>query len=34
MWDFGCIAASAGFFLIALAYTNGCERLAGKAGKP
>ena len=33
MWDFGCVIASVAFFLIAIAYTQGCERLATKAGK-
>ena len=33
MWDIGCIAASAIFFIIAIAYTTGCERLAPKVGK-
>jgi hypothetical protein len=30
MWDIGCIAASVAFFIIAIAYTNGCERLGTK----
>jgi hypothetical protein len=33
MWDVGCIAASVGFFLIAIAYTTGCELLGTKDGK-
>ena len=33
MWDVGCVIASVAFFLIAIAYTQGCERLAMKAGK-
>jgi hypothetical protein len=27
MWDLGLLAATAAFFLIALAYTAGCKRL-------
>ena len=34
MADIACIAASILCFLIAIAYTNGCDRLAVKAGKP
>lgn len=30
MWDFGCIVASVAFFIIAAAYTVGCERLGMK----
>jgi hypothetical protein len=33
MWDTGCIAASVVFFLIAIAYTAGCERLGTKENK-
>ena len=33
MWDMGCIVASVAFFLIAMAYTTGCERLGAKEGK-
>jgi len=33
MWDMGCIVASVAFFLIAIAYTTGCERLGTKEGK-
>jgi len=33
MWDVGCVIAGVAFFLIAIAYTQGCERLATKAGK-
>ncbi|ADW69475.1 hypothetical protein [Granulicella tundricola] len=33
MWDVGCVIACVVFFLIAIAYTRGCERLATKAGK-
>ncbi len=33
MWDIGCIIASAAFFLIAIAYTAGCERLGTKGSK-
>jgi hypothetical protein len=33
MWDIGCIAASVAFFIIAIAYTAGCERLSSKVGK-
>lgn len=33
MWDIGCIAASVVFFIIAIAYTNGCERLGTKEKK-
>ena len=31
MGDLGCIAASIAFFLLAIAYTNGCDRLGSKA---
>ena len=27
MWDIGCIAASVAFFLLAIAYTIGCDQL-------
>ena len=30
MWDLGCIGASVLFFLIAIGYTTGCERLGMK----
>lgn len=30
MADIGCIAASVFFFLIAIAYTGGCQRLRTK----
>ena len=30
MWDLGCVAASVLFFLIAIGYTTGCERLGMK----
>ncbi len=30
MWDLGCTVASVLFFLIAIAYTIGCERLGTK----
>ncbi len=30
MWDLGCAVASAVFFLIAIAYTMGCEQLGTK----
>ena len=33
MWDIGCILASALFFLIAMAYTVGCDRLATSGGR-
>jgi hypothetical protein len=33
MWDIGCIVASVAFFLIAIAYTTGCERLGMKGNK-
>ena len=33
MWDIGCVVASIAFFIIAIAYTAGCERLVTKAGK-
>jgi hypothetical protein len=33
MWDAGCIGAIVGFFLIAIAYATGCERLGTKEGK-
>jgi hypothetical protein len=33
MWDIGCIAASLAFFILAGAYTSGCERLGKKEHK-
>jgi hypothetical protein len=30
MWDVGCVIASVAFFLIAIAYTNGCDQLGTK----
>lgn len=30
MWDIGCITASVAFFLLAIAYTTGCNRLGTK----
>ncbi len=33
MWDIGCITASVAFFLVAIAYTTGCERLGIKESK-
>jgi len=27
MWDIGCIAASVAFFIVAIAYIAGCDRL-------
>jgi hypothetical protein len=30
MWDVGCVAASVLFFLIAIGYAMGCERLGTK----
>lgn len=33
MWDIGCIAAGTAFFLIAIAYITGCERLGTKESK-
>ncbi len=33
MWDIGCVAISVLFFLIAIAYTSGCDRLGVKEGK-
>ena len=33
MWDIGCIVASVAFFLVAIAYTTGCERLGMKESK-
>jgi len=32
MWDVACVAATAAFFVIAIAYTEGCERLGTRAG--
>ncbi len=34
MWDVLCITAGVGFFLIAIAYTYGCERLGIRPGAP
>ncbi len=33
MWDIGCIAASVAFFIIAITYTFGCDRLGAKETK-
>ncbi len=33
MWDIGCIVASVVFFLIAIVYTTGCDRLGTKESK-
>ncbi len=33
MWDIGCITASAAFFLLAIAYVAGCNRLGTKESK-
>ena len=33
MWDLGCIVATLTFFLIAISYITGCERLAGKEAR-
>jgi hypothetical protein len=33
MWDVGCILASVLFFLLAIAYTVGCDRLGTKESK-
>jgi hypothetical protein len=33
MWDVGCVIASVAFFLIAIAYTNGCDQLGTKEVK-
>jgi hypothetical protein len=30
MWDIGCIAASVLFFVIAIEYVTGCDRLRAK----
>jgi hypothetical protein len=30
MWDLGCLIASVAFFLIAIAYIAGCDRLSAK----
>lgn len=30
MWDAGCIVATVLFFIIALAYTAGCDKLGSK----
>ncbi len=32
-WDIGCIVTSVAFFLVAIAYTIGCERLGMKESK-
>ena len=34
MWDITCITASVLFFIIAIAYTAGCDRLGMKEGRP
>ena len=34
MPDIGCLAATFAFFIVAIAYTTGCERLAVKKAKP
>ena len=34
MADFTAVIATFAFFLIAILYTNGCEQLNTKAGKP
>jgi hypothetical protein len=33
MWDTGCIVATIVFFIVAVAYTAGCDRLNAKEGK-
>lgn len=33
MWDIGCVAASVGFFWLAMAYTRGCGKLGAKESK-
>ncbi len=33
MWDIGCIAATAIFFILATAYTAGCDRLGNKEAR-
>jgi hypothetical protein len=33
MWDVGCVLAGVLFFLISIAYTNGCDRLGTKEAK-
>ena len=30
MWDIGCIAASVAFFIVAIAYIAGCDRLGNR----
>jgi len=30
MWDVGCVIAIVAFFVVAIAYIAGCDRLAGK----
>jgi hypothetical protein len=30
MWDLGCLVASTLFFLLAIVYTMGCDRLGTK----
>jgi len=32
MWDIGCVVGSALFFVLAIVYVSGCERLGAKAG--
>lgn len=33
MWDILMVAASVTFFILAIAYTTGCDRLGTKGGK-
>jgi len=33
MWDMGCIAAGILFFVIAITYTHGCDRLGSKESR-
>ena len=33
MWDIGCIAAGVAFFIIAIAYVTGCERVGMKENR-
>jgi len=33
MWDIGCIAASVAFFIVAIAYIAGCDRLGTRESK-
>jgi hypothetical protein len=33
MWDIGCIAAGVAFFIIAIAYVTGCERLCKRENR-